>query len=139
MGLGDPAEAELRAIGLAPPTDKKKVDDPDRVEQLWALAWLYDKAGRYSASHWPTRWHILDYKRQWPIGADGDVSDAGDTGVPLHCPDPDIRVANPLDGTLDNSGIPPSYPTLEDVIRSVGVSGEGNFRAKNTLGHIIVT
>ncbi|MBP6847334.1 MAG: transglycosylase SLT domain-containing protein, partial [Kofleriaceae bacterium] len=69
MGLGDPAEAELRAIGLAPPTDKKKVDDPDRVEQLWALAWLYDKAGRYSASHWPTRWHILDYKRQWPIGA----------------------------------------------------------------------
>jgi hypothetical protein len=47
-------------------------------------------------------------------GADGDVSDAGDTGVPLHCPDPDIRVANPLDGTLDNSGIPPSYPTLEE-------------------------
>jgi soluble lytic murein transglycosylase len=69
LGLGDPAEAELRGIGLAPPTDKKKVDDPDRVEQLWALAWLYDKAGRYSASHWPTRWHILDYKRQWPIGA----------------------------------------------------------------------
>ncbi|MBK9030259.1 MAG: transglycosylase SLT domain-containing protein [Myxococcales bacterium] len=69
LGLGDPAEAELRAIGLAPPTDKKRIDDPDRIEQLWALAWLYDRAGRYGSSHWPTRWHILEYKRAWPVGA----------------------------------------------------------------------
>ena len=68
LGLGDPAEAELRGLGLAPPTDKKRVDDADRVEQLWALVWLYDKAGRYASSHWPTRWHILDYKRAWPVG-----------------------------------------------------------------------
>ncbi|MEZ4401601.1 MAG: transglycosylase SLT domain-containing protein [Kofleriaceae bacterium] len=69
LGLGDPAEAELRALGLAPPRDKKKVTDPDLLEKLWAMAWLYDRAGRYADSHWPTRWHILDYKRQWPIGA----------------------------------------------------------------------
>lgn len=68
LGLGDPAEAELRQLGLDPPTDKKKVDDPDRIEKLWAMAWLYDRAGRYPSSHWPTRWHILDYKRQWPVG-----------------------------------------------------------------------
>jgi len=69
LGLGDPAEAELRLLGLDPPTDKKRVDDPDRIEKLWAMAWLYDRAGRYPSSHWPTRWHILDYKRAWPVGA----------------------------------------------------------------------
>lgn len=69
LGLGEDAEAELRSIGLNPPTDKKRVDDPDRVEKLWAMSWLYDRAGRYGASHWPTRWHILDYKRTWPTGA----------------------------------------------------------------------
>ncbi|HVV88300.1 MAG TPA: transglycosylase SLT domain-containing protein [Kofleriaceae bacterium] len=69
LGLGDPADAELRGLGLTPPSDKKRVDDPDRIEKLWAMAWLYDRAGRYSTSHWPTRWHILDYKRQWPVGA----------------------------------------------------------------------
>lgn len=70
LGLGEDAEAELRSIGLTPPTDKKRVDDPDRIEKLWAMSWLYDRAGRYGASHWPTRWHILDYKRRWPVGAD---------------------------------------------------------------------
>lgn len=69
LGLGEPADAELRALGLAPPTNKTKLDDPDRVEKLWAMTWLYDRAGRYATSHWPTRWHILDYKRQWPVGA----------------------------------------------------------------------
>ena len=68
LGLGTEAEAELRAVGLTPPTDKKRVDDPDRIEKLWAMSWLYDRAGRYGSSHWPTRWHILDYKRRWPIG-----------------------------------------------------------------------
>jgi soluble lytic murein transglycosylase len=69
LGLGDQAEAELRKLGLVAPGDKKRVDDPDKVEKLWAMAWLYDRAGRYATSHWPTRWHILDYKRQWPVGA----------------------------------------------------------------------
>lgn len=52
-------------------------------------------------------------------GMDGEVSDlgadAGDMGVPLNCPDPDIRVPNPLAGTLDDladGGMPASYPAL---------------------------
>ena len=69
LGLGDPADAELRGLGLTAPTGKKRVDDPDKIEKLWAMAWLYDRAGRYETSHWTTRWHILDYKRQWPVGA----------------------------------------------------------------------
>ncbi len=69
LGLGETAEAELRKVGLAAPKDKKRVDDPDKVEKLWAMAWLFDKAGRYEGSHWPTRWHILDYRTQWPVGA----------------------------------------------------------------------
>ena len=69
LGLGEPAEHELRRLGLVPPPDKKRVEDPDLVEKLWAMAFLYDRAGRYATSHWPTRWHILDYKRQWPVGA----------------------------------------------------------------------
>ncbi|MBA3539098.1 MAG: transglycosylase SLT domain-containing protein [Deltaproteobacteria bacterium] len=69
LGLGEPASGELRKLDLAPPTDKKRVDDADKQEQLWAMAYLYDRAGRYGTSHWPTRWHILDYRRQWMIGA----------------------------------------------------------------------
>jgi soluble lytic murein transglycosylase len=69
LGLGEPAEHELRRLDLVPPGDKKRVDDPDLIEKLWAMAWLYDRAGRYATSHWPTRWHILDYRRQWPVGA----------------------------------------------------------------------
>lgn len=68
LGLGDQAEAELRRLELVPPRDKKRVEDPDLIEKLWAMAWLYDRAGRHGAAHWPTRWHILDYKRQWPVG-----------------------------------------------------------------------
>ncbi len=69
LGLGDSAEAELRKLKLTTPRDKKRVDDPDQIEKLWAMAFLYDRAGRYSTSHWPTRWHILDYRKQWPVGA----------------------------------------------------------------------
>ena len=69
LGLGDAADAELRGLGLTAPAGKTRVDDPDRIEKLWAMAWLYDRAGRYATSHWTTRWHILDYKRQWPVGA----------------------------------------------------------------------
>ncbi len=69
LGLGQSAEAELKKLGLTAPADKKRVDDPDKVEKLWAMAFLFDRAGRYESSHWPTRWHILDYRRQWPVGA----------------------------------------------------------------------
>jgi soluble lytic murein transglycosylase len=69
LGLGDPAERELKTIGLTPPNDKNKVTDADQIEKLWAMAFLHDRAGDYPTSIWPTRWHILDYKRQWPVGA----------------------------------------------------------------------
>lgn len=69
LGLGGPAERELKKLGLNAPGDKKRVTDPDRIEKLWALAYLYDRAGRFATSIWPTRWHVLDYRTQWPIGA----------------------------------------------------------------------
>jgi len=43
---------------------------------------------------------------------DGEV---GDSAVPLNCPDPDVRIPNPLAGTLDDlsdGGMPASYPAL---------------------------
>jgi len=69
LGLGVPAERELKKLGLNAPGDKKRVDDPDKIEKLWAMAFLYDRAGRHATSIWPTRWHILDYRKEWPIGA----------------------------------------------------------------------
>jgi len=69
LGLGSAAEHELKKLGLTAPDGKKRVDDPDQIDKLWAIAFLYDRAGRYATSHWPTRWHILDYRAQWPIGA----------------------------------------------------------------------
>jgi len=69
LGLGVPAERELKKLGLAAPNDRKRVTDADKLEKLWAVAYLYDRAGRYATSVWPTRWHILDYRAQWPIGA----------------------------------------------------------------------
>jgi soluble lytic murein transglycosylase len=69
LGIGSAAEAELRKLGLSAPSGKKRVTDPDLEEKLWAMAFLYDRAGRYATSLWPTRWHILDYRAQWPVGA----------------------------------------------------------------------
>lgn len=69
LGLGDSAEAELRKLGLAAPGDKKRVTDDDKIEKLWAMVFLFDKAKRHEAAHWPLRWHILDYRTQWPVGA----------------------------------------------------------------------
>lgn len=69
LGLGATAEAELRKAGLAAPKNKLRVDDPDQIEKLWAMAFLFDRAGRHESAHWPTRWHILDYRRAWPTGA----------------------------------------------------------------------
>ncbi|MBA3817928.1 MAG: transglycosylase SLT domain-containing protein [Deltaproteobacteria bacterium] len=69
LGLGATAEAELRKVGLTAPPGKQRVDDPDTVEKLWAMAFLFDKAGRHGDALWPTRWHVLDYRKQWPAGA----------------------------------------------------------------------
>jgi soluble lytic murein transglycosylase len=69
LGLGDAAEAELRKLKLGAPKDRKKLEDPDAIDKLWAIVFLYDRAGRHEPSHWPTRWHILDYRRSWPTGA----------------------------------------------------------------------
>ncbi|HKE19537.1 MAG TPA: transglycosylase SLT domain-containing protein [Kofleriaceae bacterium] len=68
LGLGSEAETELRRLGLAAPGGKSRVDDPDRQDMLWAMAFLYDGAGRYGTSHWVTRWQITDFKRRWPTG-----------------------------------------------------------------------
>jgi soluble lytic murein transglycosylase len=70
LGLGHEAEAELRRLGMAVPAGREPVTDPDRRDQLWAVAFLYDQAGRYETSHWLTRWHLLDYRTKWPSGPD---------------------------------------------------------------------
>lgn len=68
LGLGEPAESELRRLDMNVPGHRKPVTDPDRAEKLWATAFLYDRAGTYALSHWPTRWNLVDYKRRWPAG-----------------------------------------------------------------------
>jgi soluble lytic murein transglycosylase len=69
LGLGEPARAELRLLGLSAPAGKQRVVDPDLAEKLWAMVFLFDRSGDYQNSHWPTRWHILDYRRSWPVGS----------------------------------------------------------------------
>ncbi|HEY4239668.1 MAG TPA: transglycosylase SLT domain-containing protein [Kofleriaceae bacterium] len=68
LGLDEPAAGELRKLGLAAPTDKKRVDDPDQLDKLWAVAFLYDRANHWSSSVWLARWHVLDYRTKWPVG-----------------------------------------------------------------------
>jgi soluble lytic murein transglycosylase len=69
LGLGEPAGHELKKLGLAAPNDKKRVTDADKLDKLWAIAWLNDRAGRHAQSVWSTRWHIIDYRTSWPVGA----------------------------------------------------------------------
>ncbi len=66
LGLGERALTELQRAGFSPPGDRKEVTDPAQIEKLWAMAFLFDAARRYTQSHWVTRWHVLDYKRGWP-------------------------------------------------------------------------
>ena len=66
LGLGVEAERELARVGLRAPGGKSKVTDPDRLEELWAIALLYDAGGRIDKSHWIGRWAALDYRRYWP-------------------------------------------------------------------------
>lgn len=68
LGLGDSAAAEFRRLGLSPPSHRRAIESPDQAEMLWAMAFLYDRAGQYPTSHWPTRWHLVEYKRSWPVG-----------------------------------------------------------------------
>jgi len=60
------AERELSRAGLRAPEGRQKVTDPARQEELWATAFLYDRARRWDRSHWIARWHVLDYKLAWP-------------------------------------------------------------------------
>jgi soluble lytic murein transglycosylase len=69
LGLGDDAQAELARLGLRVPDGRKQVTDPDRAEELWATALLYDRAHQYDKSHWIARWSVLDYKDAWPTEA----------------------------------------------------------------------
>jgi soluble lytic murein transglycosylase len=46
LGLGNPAEAELRRLGLTAPAGKSRVDDPDEIETIWAMAYLHHLGGR---------------------------------------------------------------------------------------------
>ncbi len=69
LGLGDQAEAELRRVGMTPPSGKDRVDDPDLIDKIWAMAFLYNGAGQVGQALWMCRWHVLDYRRQWPVGA----------------------------------------------------------------------
>ncbi len=68
LGLGEDAVAELSRVGLGAPPGRDEVTDDDERDKLWAFALLFDRAGRYDLSHWPTRWHIIQYQRSWPVG-----------------------------------------------------------------------
>jgi soluble lytic murein transglycosylase len=71
LGLGEPASHELRKLGLTPPEGRKPVTDPDQQDKLGAIAFLYDRAARWSASVAIMRWGLPEwYRRRWPLGAD---------------------------------------------------------------------
>jgi soluble lytic murein transglycosylase len=132
LGLGEPAEHELRVLGLVPPPDKKKVTDPDLAEKLWAVAFLYDRAGRYATSHWPTRWHILDYRRSWPTGTnrarwriaypkafwDLLSKAAADQGVPVAMQIAIVREESAFDPLME------SYANAIGLTQMIPVTGE---------------
>jgi soluble lytic murein transglycosylase len=68
LGLGKASEAELRKLGFTAPKKRIPVTDADKIDKLWAMAFLYHRAARYKKSHWPTRYNLVDYKRSWPTG-----------------------------------------------------------------------
>lgn len=69
LGLAGPAQAELARLGFRLPPHRDRLEDPDEIDRTWAMAFLFDAAGRYTKSHWVTRWNVLDYQRHWPEGA----------------------------------------------------------------------
>ncbi len=68
LRLGREARRQLNALGFVVPAGKKEVTDDDAIDKIWAMAFLNHHAGQYSQSHWVTRWHVLGYKRKWPVG-----------------------------------------------------------------------
>ena len=68
LGLGAAAELELHKLGFKAPKKRRPVTDAETIDKLWAMAFLYHRAGRYKKSHWPTRYNLVDYKRAWPVG-----------------------------------------------------------------------
>jgi len=68
LGLTEEAAFELSRAGLAAPGHRRPVADDDQRDLLWAMAFLYDAAGRYDKSHWPTRYNLTEYQRHWPTG-----------------------------------------------------------------------
>ena len=69
LGLGEPAAHELRKLGLAPPDGRKPVTDPELQDKLGAVAFLYDRANRWSTSVATMRWILPEwYRRHWPVG-----------------------------------------------------------------------
>ena len=72
LGLHNAAEVEFNRLGLSNPPHRKKVEDLDKADKIWATAYLNHHAKRYTQSHWVTRWHVLDYRRNWPVGTWSD-------------------------------------------------------------------
>ena len=66
LGLSQEATQEFIRSGMHVPSDRKYVANPDRQDALWAMASIFDRLQQYSYSHWVTRWHITNYKREWP-------------------------------------------------------------------------
>ncbi|HEY1550608.1 MAG TPA: tetratricopeptide repeat protein, partial [Kofleriaceae bacterium] len=65
LGLGEPAAHELRKLGLNPPDNRKPITDADQQDKLGAIAFLYDRADRWSASVQIMRWGLPEwYRRQ---------------------------------------------------------------------------
>ncbi|MCP4448334.1 MAG: transglycosylase SLT domain-containing protein [Myxococcales bacterium] len=69
LGIGDATRRQLAAIGMSIPEGRKAVTDASHIDRLVATSRVLDLAGDYSHSHWPGRWHTVDYRRSWPTGA----------------------------------------------------------------------
>jgi len=61
LGLGQEARRELMAAGVAPAGSHE--------DALWLAAVLYDRAGRWSDSHWIPRHTLTGYKLSYPHGS----------------------------------------------------------------------
>ena len=68
LGLPTPAGAELSRLGFKPPAGRDALTDADAIDRTWAVSFLHYSIGDYGRALWSTRWHILDYKRHWPVG-----------------------------------------------------------------------
>jgi soluble lytic murein transglycosylase len=69
LGLPSPAGAELSRLGFKSPPGRNALTDPDAIDRAWAVSLLHHSIGNYGRALWSTRWHVLDYKRHWPVGA----------------------------------------------------------------------